>query len=195
MIRQYLLIATLTMTITNFSSELNAQNPIVVMETEMGTLEIELFQDKAPVTVANFLEYVEKNMWKGASFYRVVRMDNQENNEIKIEVVQGGLGWADSLKRLPPIAHETTRQTGIKHTDGVISMARTEPGSADSEFFFCIGDQPDLDFGGKRNSDGQGFAAFGQTVSGIEILRKIQKKPDEDQMLKDVVLIRKVYRK
>ena len=195
MIRQYLIIATLVMINPTITPDSYAQNPVIVMESELGSIEVELFAENAPVTVANFMEYVNRGMWKGASFYRVVRLDNQEGNEIKIEVVQGGLGWADSLKRLPTIGHETTDQTGIKHKDGVISMARTEPGSADSEFFFCIGDQPDLDFGGRRNPDGQGFAAFGIVTEGLEVLQKIQQLPDEDQMLKDVVLIRKIYSK
>jgi peptidyl-prolyl cis-trans isomerase A (cyclophilin A) len=78
---------------------------------------------------------------------------------------------------LPPIQQETTAQTGLKHLDGTISMARLEPGSATSEFFICVGDQPELDFGGKRYADGQGFAAFGRVTQGMEVVRAIQALP------------------
>jgi peptidyl-prolyl cis-trans isomerase A (cyclophilin A) len=90
---------------------------------------------------------------------------------------------------LPPIAHETTTQTGILHKDGVISMARLEPGTATSEFFICVGDQPELDFGGKRNPDGQGFAAFGRVIKGMEVVRRIQQQPDKKQFLDPVIKI------
>lgn len=90
-------------------------------------------------------------------------------------MVQGGLG--DEGARLPPIAHETTRVTGIRHTDGVISMARDGPGSATSEFFICLGANPSLDHGGARNKDGQGFAAFGKVVEGMDVVRAIHDAP------------------
>ncbi|MFC2096533.1 peptidylprolyl isomerase, partial [Bacteroidota bacterium] len=132
---------------------------------------------------------IENNKFEGANFYRVVRMDNQPNNEIKIEVIQGGLGFDVEESPYPAIKHETTKATGILHKDGTLSMARTAPGSATSEFFICIGDQPELDFEGKRNSDGQGFAAFGRVLEGMDIVRKIQNLPDEGQMLLESIEI------
>ena len=90
---------------------------------------------------------------------------------------------------LPPIIHETTAETGVRHKDGTISMARLEPGTANSEFFICINDQPDLDFDGKRNPDSQGFAAFGKVVSGMEFVRQIQQLPEKVQMLDKTVKI------
>jgi peptidyl-prolyl cis-trans isomerase A (cyclophilin A) len=93
---------------------------------------------------------------------------------------------------LPPIVHETTEQSGILHKDGTISMARNEPGTASSEFFICIGAQPSLDFGGKRNPDGQGFAAFGKVIKGMDVVRKIQKLPETNQYLDKRVKILKV---
>lgn len=144
----------------------------VLMHTDVGEIEIELYPDSAPNTVANFLRYVDGGHYKNSSFYRVVRLDNQTQNKVKIEVIQGGRGEAEALFK--PIAHETTRETGITHRDGVISMARAEPGSATSEFFICINDQPELDYAGTRNPDGQGFAAFGRVVSGMDLVRKIQ---------------------
>lgn len=146
----------------------------VRMTTEAGTIELELYPDKAPVTVANFLKYVDEKRYDSSVFYRVVRMDNQAKNKVKIEVIQGGLG-DDSTKSLPPIIHENSLKTGLKHLDGTLSMARMGPGTASSEFFICINDQPELDAGGLRNPDNQGFAAFGKVTKGMDIVRKIQK--------------------
>ena len=147
----------------------------VQMKTTAGDILIELYPQAAPITVENFLKYVDGGYYTNAHFYRVVRMDNQAQNRIRIEVIQGGLaGDEDSDPPFPPIAHETTGTTGIRHKDGVISMARLEPGSASSEFFISINEQPELDFGGQRNPDGQGFAAFGQVVEGMETVRLIQ---------------------
>jgi peptidyl-prolyl cis-trans isomerase A (cyclophilin A) len=95
---------------------------------------------------------------------------------------------------LPPIHHETTNKTGIKHEDGTLSMARLEPGTASSEIFICINDQPELNFGGKRNPDGQGFAAFGKVVSGMDIVRQVQSKPEKEQMLVKPVKVNSIKR-
>ncbi|MCJ7679342.1 MAG: peptidylprolyl isomerase, partial [Candidatus Aminicenantes bacterium] len=94
----------------------------------------------------------------------------------------------------PPIGHETTETTGVKHEDGVISMARSEPGTASSEFFICINAQPELDFGGKRNPDGQGFAAFGRVIEGMDIVRKIQAVEAPRQYLETPIHILSIER-
>ena len=146
----------------------------VKMVTDLGPIVIELYPDKAPISVANFLAYADRHLLDGGSFYRTVSPKN-DNNPATISVIQGGLNRDDSP--LPAIAHETTKATGILHTDGVISMARGEPGSAGSEFFICIGANPALDFGGARNKDGQGFAAFGKVVEGMDVVRKIHDAP------------------
>lgn len=159
------------------------QNPVVVLETEAGFIGIELYVKKAPTTCYNFLNYVEKNKFDGGEFYRNVTMQNQPNNEYKIEVVQGGMGWSDTLPRFKPILHESTKKTGISHNLGTVSMARNEPGTASSEFFICLRNEPELDFGGKRNPDGQGFAAFGKVVEGMEIVGKIHQMKDTNQFL------------
>ncbi len=169
-------------------------NPRVLMSTELGDIIIEVYVDKAPITAANFLRYVDENRFKKASFYRVVRLDNQPDNDIKIEVIQGGIGFIESDSRLPAISHETTDKTGIEHKDGIISMARREPGTASSEFFICIGDQPELDFGGKRNPDGQGFAAFGRVIQGMDVVRTIQQQPTDNQMLISPIKIIEITR-
>ena len=156
-----------------------AETVKVLMKTSAGDITLELFPAAAPLTVANFLRYVDGGYYDGGSFYRVVRLDNQEQNDIRIEVIQGGLMPDDEGGLFSPIEHETTETTGILHTDGVISMARLEPGSATSEFFICVNDQPALDFGGMRNPDGQGFAAFGKVTSGMDVVRRIQAMPTD----------------
>ena len=173
---------------------IKSKNPIVRISTEIGEIEIEIFEKEAPVTATNFLEYIKKGIFKNTCFYRVVNMENQSDNEIKIEVIQGGLRWSDSIPGLEPIIHETTDITGIKHLDGTLSMARDKPGSASSEFFICINNQPELDYGGKRNPDGQGFAAFGKVIKGMDVVRKIQKLDNTDQMLDKPVMIVDIIR-
>ena len=168
--------------------------PIVEIQTTLGNIQVELYPDKAPVTAKNFLHLADEGVYRNAEFYRTVRMNNQPNNQVKIEVIQGGLFEDSLVDKIPPIPHETTKQTGIKHKDGVISMARNAPGSASSEFFICIGDQPELDYGGKRNPDGQGFAAFGRVVRGMDIIKKIQMLPDSGQYLVHPVKILNIIR-
>jgi peptidyl-prolyl cis-trans isomerase A (cyclophilin A) len=169
-----------------------AQNPKVLIKTEFGDIAVEIYQEKAPITAANFLKYVDAGLYDGSVFHRTVTLDNQPTNTVKIEVIQGGqLPSAQSLSAIPL---ERTSVTGIKHLDGVISMARSEPDTATSSFFFCINDQPELNFGGKRNADGQGFAAFGRVVAGMEVVRKIQKQPAEGQNLKPPIKIISISR-
>jgi len=146
----------------------------VLMTTSEGNISIDLYLDKAPVTAGNFLKLVDNGDLDGGSFYRVVTYDN-DNGSPKIEVIQGGPG--DAGEGFDTIDHETTEQTGILHTDGVISMARGAVGTASTEFFICIGDQPGLDYGESRNPDGQGFAAFGKVVSGMDVVRRINRLP------------------
>lgn len=171
------------------------------MATEAGTIEIVLDPVRAPVTVANFMRYVDAGQYNGGVFHRTVTMANQPNNDVKIEVIQGAVNpdYRDDSyppdSGFDPIPLERTSATGLKHVDGAISMARTGPDSATSGFFFCIGEQPELDFGGKRNPDGQGFAAFGHVTLGMDVIRKIQMSPRENQRLTPPVLINKVKRK
>jgi peptidyl-prolyl cis-trans isomerase A (cyclophilin A) len=164
------------------------------METELGDMTLEVYPDRAPVTAGNFLTYVDENRFEGAVFYRIVRPDNQPDDPIRIAVIQGGLYADDHPAMLPPIAHETTGQTGILHKNGVISMARWDPGTATSEFFICVGDQPELDYGGQRNPDGQGFAAFGKVIDGMEVVTKIHRLPVEGQYLNPVIRILRIRR-
>jgi len=164
-------------------------NPRIMLQTEVGDILLELYPKQAPITVGNFMTYVTENRFTGACFYRVVRADNQPNNKIKIDVIQGGLKADNHPQSLPPIPHETTAQTGLRHIDGTISMARNEPGTASSEFFICVGDQPELDVSGKRNPDGQGFAAFGKVIAGLDVVRKIHQSPAMEQTLEPSIVI------
>ena len=172
----------------------NQINPQIEIETPQGNIILELYPKQAPITVANFLKYIDENRLKEATFYRVVTPNNQPNSNIKIEVIQGGLYEDEHPDMLEPIAHETTQQTGILHKDGVISMARYGPGTATSEFFICVGDQPSLDFGGRRNGDGVGFAAFGKVIEGMDVVRKIQTLPAKEQYLEPRLKILSVKR-
>src|SRR5262249_47619794 len=149
----------------------------VVIVTEKGDIEVELDAGRAPATVANFLRYVEGNFYQGGRFHRTVKPDNQPKNDVKIEVIQAGVNPAKSKNRFPPIKLERTRDTKLTHKDGAISMARNGPDSAMSDFSICIGPQHELDFGGKRNPDGQGFAAFGYVVKGMDVVKAIQAAP------------------
>lgn len=169
-----------------------AENPVVIIETELGDIKVELYEKQAPVTVANFLRYVDSSAFINSSFYRTVTPENQPHNNVKIQVIQGGLYEED--KMFAPIEHETTDKTGILHKDGVISMARDNPGSATSEFFICLGDQPELDFGGKRNPDGQGFAAFGKVIDGMGVVKRINNWPENRQQLDPRIKINNIYR-
>jgi peptidyl-prolyl cis-trans isomerase A (cyclophilin A) len=167
--------------------------PHVLLATAAGEIVVEIDIERAPVTAANFLAYVDGGLFRDTSFYRVVRLDNQPASAVKIEVVQGGLGFEAEAPR-PPIRHETTVETGLAHLDGTLSMARLAPGTASSEFFICVGDQPELDFGGARNPDGQGFAAFGRVVAGMEVVQAIQQREADGQMLVEPVRIEAVRR-
>ena len=166
----------------------------ISMETELGPIQLELYPDSAPITVSNFLRYVDENRYEDFHFYRVVHMENQPDNDVKIEVIQGGLWFDKHPMELPTIIHETTDKTGIRHLNGTLSMARLEPGTASSEIFICINDQPELDFGGKRNPDGQGFAAFGKVISGMDVVKTIQLLPETKQMLDKVVKVNSIQR-
>lgn len=155
----------------------------VFIRTTMGEIEIEVDSVHAPKTAANFLRYVDLGFYGQAGrFHRTVRPDNQKGEKVRIAVIQGGLE-PYKTRDFPPIPLENTKMTGLRHRDGTVSMARTTPNSATSDFFICIGDQPALDFGGKRNPDGQGFAAFGRVVRGTGVVKKIQEAPAKGESL------------
>ncbi len=164
----------------------------VVIRTELGDIRVALFADAAPVTVENFLDYVRSGHYDGGSFFRTVRTDNQPHDRVKIAVIQaGGHPWEENFTN-EPIMLERTSETGLRHVDGTISMARTGPDTATTSFFICVGNQPALDYGGQRNPDGQGFAAFGIVVDGMDIVHQIHEMKARGQSIMPPVRILEV---
>ncbi|MGJ8682325.1 MAG: peptidylprolyl isomerase [Paraglaciecola sp.] len=171
------------------SSEKSDKPQQAIIQTSLSEIHIELYTNKAPITANNFIRYIQAGAFNQGRFYRVVRLDN-DNGSPKIEVIQGGANL--EFKDFAAINLETTAQSGIKHLDGTLSMARGEPNSATSMFFICVGPQPSLDFGGTRNPDGQGFATFGKVIKGMDIVKKIHRIKDaldvEDEYVKGQML-------
>jgi cyclophilin family peptidyl-prolyl cis-trans isomerase len=168
--------------------------PRVQFETAEGNFEVELYYKEAPVTVSNFLSYVRERLYNDGQFFRTVRLDNQPTNTVKIQVLQAEANLAKESEFYPPILLERTRDTGLKHLDGTLSMARNGPDTAQASFSICIGDQPELDFGGKRNPDGQGFAAFGRVTEGMSLIRKIHAGAAAGQQLTPPFQIQRAVR-
>ena len=157
--------------------------------TTEGIILVELYPDKAPITVANFLRYVDADLYSNGSFFRVTTPENEATRDVKIEVIQGGKSEG---KDFDSIEIETTEKTGILHENGTLSMARSEPNTATNSFFICINAQPALDFGGKRNPDGYGFAAFGKVIKGMDIVKKIQAGENKNQSLLQPIIIKSI---
>lgn len=173
------------------------KHPHVRIRTAAGDIELELYPEQAPGTVGAFLSYIDSGFYRNGSFYRVLNDDNQSSEAPKSELIQGGI-WKSNQKKaasLPGIPHESTQQTHILHKDGVISLARTAPGTATTEFFICVGDQPGFDFGGDNNPDGQGYAAFGKVVKGMDIVRNIYARPENNQAFDPPIVIYEIVRK
>lgn len=146
----------------------------VTFETSLGRFTIAVDVAHAPATSANFLKYVDGGFYNGGEFHRTVRPSTESRTDFPIQVIQARIDQVRRRDGFPAIALERTSVTGLKHLDGTVSMARSGVDSATSDFFVCIGPQPELDYGGRRNADGQGFAAFGQVTSGMDVIRKIQ---------------------
>ncbi len=151
------------------SAEARPEPVRVLIQTEKGGIEVELNAAQAPITVANFLKYVDGKFYDGGRFHRTVKPDNQPDNKVKIEVIQAGINPEKAKQEFAAIKLERTRDTKLSHKDG--------------------------DLGGKRNPDGQGFAAFGRVVKGMDVVKKIQTAPAEGQTLTAPVKILKVFRK
>ncbi len=153
------------------------QPVLVVLETEAGKITLEVDVAHAPITGANFLKYVDGKFYDGGRINRSVRPDNTTRHDVEIQVIQLQSNPARKSELSAPIPLERTTVTKLSHLNGTISMARDGPHTATSSFFITIGDQPSLDFGGKRNADGQGFAAFGRVTAGMDVVKKIQTSP------------------
>ncbi|MEP6927697.1 MAG: peptidylprolyl isomerase [Ginsengibacter sp.] len=158
------------------------KEPTIKIKTNFGDIIVELYPEKAPKTVSAFLSYVDSGYYKNSSFYRVLKEEDQPSNAFKSNLIQGGIWQSQNKKQLSlsGIPHETTKQTGLLHKDGAISLARNAPGTANTEFFIVIGDQPAYDYGGAANPDGQGFAAFGKVIKGMDVVKQIHHQPDNE---------------
>lgn len=176
-------------------SQSNYKNPHVIIETRLGDIEVELFADKAPKTVAAFLSYVDSGFYTNSSFYRVLKTEELPTTT-NTGIIQGGMWQTNPAKKItiPGIEHESTKLSGLTHQSGTISLARLAPGTANTEFFICIGDQSPLDFGRRGTEDGQGFAAFGGVFKGMSIVRKIQAQKSHGDKFDEMIEIRKISR-
>jgi peptidyl-prolyl cis-trans isomerase A (cyclophilin A) len=180
----------------------NEKTTRVIMQTQLGAIEIDVYKSRAPLTAENFLYYVDNELYDAQGFYRAVRPETDPRG-LGMQIIQGGLLSMESVTA--PIDHETTKMSGLSHLDGAVSMARDEPGTGSAAYFFIsIGDNTSLDYGGSRNPDGQGYAVFGQVVKGMDVVRAVQlretKGPSESevtagQFLTEPVKIIQVRRK
>lgn len=175
--------------------------PNIVLETQLGEVEIEVHLDTAPISGADFLMHVDEGLYDQQGFYRVVRADNDPRG-MGMSLIQGGV--LSQKFDTPLIAHELTTDTGLSNTRGVISIARNEPGTGSAGFFFInIGDNSFLDTGGSRNPDGAGYATFGTVVRGMDVVEAIQAREaggespnpvTDNQFLTAPVIITRAYR-
>ena len=171
------------------------KNPHILIATAEGEIEAELFPDKAPKTVAAFLSYVDSGFYTNSSFYRVVLAEGLSSSA-NTGLIQGGIWQTNESQHpnLPGIPHESTKQTGLSHTSGTISLARTAPGTASTEFFICIGDQTQFDYGKGSSSDTLGFAAFGKVVKGMPVVRAIQQENKHGESFDQKIVIKSIKR-
>lgn len=164
------------------------ENPHVLIQTGFGDIELELYPGKAPKTVSAFLASIDSGIYTESSFYRVLKAEELPTDH-NTGIIQGGI-WKRAPEKsgtIKAISHESTQLTGLSHTDGTISMARQDTGTAKTEYFICIGDQSSLDAGRRGTADGQGYAAFGRVFKGMDIVRKIQgQKSNGDAFIKDI---------
>ncbi len=162
----------------------------VRIETDLGDIELELFQQQAPASAGYFLADVRAGRYDGSSFFRIVTLSNQSaERHRRIAVIQGGLRHEhEDLE--PVIPHESTAMTGLRHVKGTVSLARFAPGAVYHSFFICLREEPALDFGGARHPDGQGFAAFGRVSAGFDVVQRVYARAEAAEYLKNEIAIR-----
>lgn len=179
-------------------ADLRPGEVVVRIETSHGTIDLAIDTAHAPITSSNFLKYVDGGFYDGGRFHRATREDNyvpKPPNRPLLEIIQGDINPARGKERFPAIPLERTSKTGLRHVVGTVSMPRGDNAdSAVSGFFICLNDQPSLDHGGKRFDDGQGAAAFGRLVAGLEVARAIQRLPVKQQALDPLIEIKRAYR-
>ena len=172
--------------------EKKSQYPHILISTSMGDIEAELYPDKAPKTVAAFLQYIDSGYYRNAVFYRVVMQEGM-SAALNTGIIQGGF-WESQKLNLSGIPHESTQLSKLSHTDGTLSLARTDPGTANSEFFICVGDQTQYDYGNNGVGDKQGYAAFGKVIKGMDVVRMIQRQPANGDQLVQKIAIKNIER-
>ncbi len=177
------------------SSEAQSRGMVpIIISTDRGDIGAVLDSARAPITVTNFLRYIDAGLFSGGQFHRTVTPNNQPRDSVRIEVIQGRGRITQPDSGFAPIPLERTSVTGLQHLDGTLSMARAAANTARSAFFITIGNQSSLNEGGTRNPDRQGFAAFGRVTTGMEIVRAIQRAPHAEQNLTPPVMIRSIRR-
>jgi peptidyl-prolyl cis-trans isomerase A (cyclophilin A) len=164
-------------------------NPHIIIDTNYGEIEAELYPKKAPKTVVAFLSYIDSGFYKKTTFYRVLKNEDLPM-DINYGVIQGGV-WPQK-KNVVGVEHESTRLTGLTHTNGTLSLARTSVGTATTEFFICIGNETIFDAGNKGAYDTLGFAAFGRIVKGMDIVRKIQAQKNTGENFETKIIINNI---
>lgn len=200
--RNILLSTTLLLTACSASVQRNSNEPVVLLETTEGPIEITVYPDRAPISAGDFLRYVDGKHYDGQGFYRVVRADN-DPRDMGMSLIQGGRLDQDVMGG--PIAHELTTQTGISNANGAVAIARDAPGTGSATYFFInVGNNDFLDTGGTRNSDEQGYATFGRVTDGMDVVKRIQAMEAKGvsdlgvtngQILTEPVIITRAYRK
>lgn len=200
--RNILLSTTLLLAACSASVQPSSNDPVVLLETTEGPIEITVNPDRAPISAGDFLRYVDGKHYDGQGFYRVVRADN-DPRDMGMSLIQGGR--LDQEVIGGPIAHELTTQTGISNANGAVAIARDAPGTGSAAYFFInVGNNNFLDTGGTRNSDGQGYATFGRVTDGMDVVKRIQAMEAKGmsdvgvtngQILTEPVIIKRAYRK
>ncbi len=158
----------------------------IIIKTNLGNIEAELYSERAPITVTNFVENIKAGLYEDGQFYRAVRGKNPLRSSKKnLTLIQGGMD--ESKQTRPPIANETTKTSGLSHVNATLSMARGDPGTADAEFFICIGDNSILDYAemGEDGNEVPGYAAFGKVTKGMDIVQLIQASPTGHRTLSE----------
>ncbi|MEO8719706.1 MAG: peptidylprolyl isomerase [Ginsengibacter sp.] len=178
-------------------TEKKYDKPTINIKTYYGDIIVELYPDKAPKTVAAFLSYIDSGYYKNTSFYRVLKKEDQAMNVSKTQLIQGGL-WQSKFKQqqtIPGIPLETTKETGILHEEGVISLARSEAeNSGNTEFFICMDKEPDYDYGGDASPDKKGYVTFGRVIKGMKFVEQIHQQPDYETNFRPPIKILNIIR-
>ena len=174
------------------SASPKAEPLVVRIETPLGVIRAELEPLAAPRTTCNFLHYMDDGHFDGGAFYRTVRSARPLYNPVTIDVIQMQAREGPDYEGYGPIPLERTSQTGLTHRAGALSMARNGPDTGTSSWSIVVQDSPEMDFAGRRNRDGQGFAVFGYVIEGMAVVRAIQAAPANGEQLRPPIAITRI---